>query len=63
MTAQEVRLRTVEQICSKTNEILEQAHQIDGLDMNKEEKVAELNRLTGILETLLWIRYMSQELN
>jgi hypothetical protein len=60
---QEKELRTVEQICFATDEILERAHQLDELSFGLEgEKAAELNRLTGIIQALQWVRYMSREL-
>jgi GTP1/Obg family GTP-binding protein len=61
----EVRLRTVEQICSKTDQLLEQAHELDVLakQSNLPEIAMEINKLTSLIEALQWARYMSQELN
>jgi hypothetical protein len=55
-------LRTLEQICNKTDEILTEAHQLENAPIGEEYKIAQLNRLTGMVEALLWIRYL-QELN
>jgi hypothetical protein len=60
---QKKEVRTLEQICNKTDQILAEAHELENATIGTEYKVVELNRLLGQIESLQWVRYMSQELN
>jgi hypothetical protein len=59
---EESNLRTVEQICSKTDELLQRAHELDELSSTIPEVMMELNRVLGQVEALQWTRYVSGDL-